>query len=230
MTRKKIVWIIIISIIIVGVIYLGFFLRDMSQFATGVIEDTKHQETFRLSHTLVNGDIIFQTSKSSQSRAIQLATNSKYSHMGIIYRQGDKIFVFEAVQPVKLTPLDSWITRGADSKYVVKRLINSKTILTSENLSNMRAIGDRFLGKEYDIYFGWSDDKIYCSELVWKIYNEALDIELGNLETLKDFNLKDPIVKEKLHERYGDKIPMDEKVISPASMFDSDKLELVLKN
>jgi len=32
-----------------------------------------------------NGDIIFQTSRSSQSKAIQLATNSKYSHMGIIY-------------------------------------------------------------------------------------------------------------------------------------------------
>src|SRR5690606_5876902 len=32
-----------------------------------------------------NGDIIFQTSKSSQSQAIQLATKSKYSHMGIIY-------------------------------------------------------------------------------------------------------------------------------------------------
>ena len=31
-----------------------------------------------------SGDIIFQTSKSSQSKAIQIATNSKYSHMRII--------------------------------------------------------------------------------------------------------------------------------------------------
>ena len=32
-----------------------------------------------------NGDIIFQTSESAQSTAIQLATHSPYSHMGIVY-------------------------------------------------------------------------------------------------------------------------------------------------
>ncbi|HRG10273.1 MAG TPA: peptidoglycan peptidase, partial [Cyclobacteriaceae bacterium] len=37
------------------------------------------------SQTLKSGDIIFQTSQSSQSKAIQLATRSEYSHMGIIY-------------------------------------------------------------------------------------------------------------------------------------------------
>lgn len=31
-----------------------------------------------------DGDIIFQTSKSSQSQAIQVATHSKYSHMGVL--------------------------------------------------------------------------------------------------------------------------------------------------
>ncbi len=36
-----------------------------------------------------NGDIIFQTSTSGQSKAIQIATGSKYSHMGIIYKQGE---------------------------------------------------------------------------------------------------------------------------------------------
>jgi hypothetical protein len=32
-----------------------------------------------------NGDILFQISRSSQSAAIQLATRSRYSHMGIVY-------------------------------------------------------------------------------------------------------------------------------------------------
>ena len=31
-------------------------------------------------------------------------------------------------------------------------------------------------------------------------------------------------MKQKMKERYGDNIPMDEKVISPATMFNSDKL------
>jgi hypothetical protein len=69
---------------------------------------------------LQNGDIIFQTSKSGQSKAIQLATGSKYSHMGIVYKQGNDFFVYEAVQPVKLTPLKDWIKRGENGHYVVK--------------------------------------------------------------------------------------------------------------
>ena len=59
-----------------------------------------------------DGDIIFHTSLSNQSKAIQLATKSKYSHCGIIYKLNDKYYVFEAVQPVKLTSLDDWIARG----------------------------------------------------------------------------------------------------------------------
>ena len=88
----------------------------------------------------------------------------------------------------------------------------------------MKQVGEQFNGKSYDIYFEWSDDKIYCSELVWKIYKQAADIEIGELEELADFDLSNDIVKAKMKERYGENIPMGEKVISPAAMFDSDKL------
>lgn len=177
-----------------------------------------------------NGDIIFQTSKSGQSKAIQIATGSKYSHMGIIYKQGDNFFVYEAVQPVKLTPLNDWINRGENSHYVVKRIKNADKLLTNDNLTKMKQIGEKYAGKDYDLYFEWSDSRIYCSELVWKIYKEALGLELGKLEKLSDFNLTDNAVKLKLKERYGDEIPKDELVISPASMFESDKLITVYKN
>ena len=177
-----------------------------------------------------NGDIIFQTSKSSQSKAIQLATNSKYSHMGIIYETDGQYYVYEAVQPVKLTKLNEWIKRGENSHYVVKRLKDSDRLLTNENLKKMKYFGERFKGKNYDIYFEWSDDKIYCSELVWKIYKETLDIEIGDLQELREFDLTSDIVQGKMKERYGDKIPMDEKVISPAKMFESDKLLTIREN
>jgi uncharacterized protein YycO len=177
-----------------------------------------------------NGDIIFQTSRSSQSKAIQLATGSKYSHMGIIYENGGQYYVYEAVQPVKLTKLNEWIKRGAGSHYVVKRLKDSDRVLTNENLKKMKDYGEKFKGKDYDIYFEWSDDKIYCSELVWKIYKETLGIEIGDLQELGEFNLSNDIVKNKMRERYGDKIPLEEKVISPAAMFDCDKLLTVEEN
>lgn len=179
---------------------------------------------------LQNGDIIFQTSKSGQSKAIQLATGSKYSHMGIIYKQGNDYFVYEAIQPVKLTPLNDWIKRGENGHCVVKRIKNSEKLLTSENFTKMKHIGEKYAGKDYDLYFEWSDTRIYCSELVWKIYKEAIGLEIGELEKLGDFNLTDKAVKKKLMERYGDNIPKEELVISPASMFESKELITVFSN
>ena len=68
---------------------------------------------------------------------------------------------------------------------------------------------------------------IYCSELIWKIYKRATGIELGKLQKLKDFDLTNETVKKKHKERYADKIPTDETVISPAAIFECDKLETV---
>src|SRR5690554_1535414 len=177
-----------------------------------------------------NGDIIFQTSTSGQSKAIQIATGSKYSHMGIIYKLGNDFFVYEAVQPVKLTPLNDWINRGENGHYVVKRIKKSESLLNPETLTKMKQIGEKYSGKDYYLYFEWSDSRIYCSELVWKIYKEAVGLEIGKLEKLSDFNLTDKAVKQKLAERYGDNIPDDELVISPASMFNSDQLITVFEN
>ena len=173
---------------------------------------------------LQNGDIIFHTSKSGQSQAIQLATKSKYSHVGIIFEDKGKIYVYEAVQPVKLTPLKKWINRGEKGHYVVKRLKNAEEVLTAENLTKMKRVGDKYKGKNYDLYFEWSDERIYCSELVWKIYKEATGIEVGELEKLSDFDLSSEAVKQKMKERYGDNIPLNEKVISPAAIYNSEKL------
>ncbi len=171
-----------------------------------------------------DGDIIFQTSQSSQSLAIQRATGSPYSHMGIIFFRGGKPYVFEAIATVRYTPLASWIARGKGGHYVVKRLKDAPTVLTSDGLSKLHVTTHQFEGRPYDLTFDWSDDRIYCSELVWKLYDRSLKIHVGELQQLKDFNLADPVVKTKLRERYGSHIPLEEPVISPAAMFHSPLL------
>ncbi|MBN1514945.1 YiiX family permuted papain-like enzyme [Candidatus Sumerlaeota bacterium] len=171
-----------------------------------------------------NGDIIFHTSTSSQSKAIQLATNSPYSHMGIVYIQDGKPFVFEAVQPVKSTPLAEWIERGEGNHFVVKRLKDASERLTPDILKRMKSAGDTIAGKDYDLYFEWSDNRIYCSELVWKVYDRAADIQLGELQTISEFDLSHPIVAAKIKERFNGSIPADETVISPAAIFNSPEL------
>lgn len=207
-----------IILIFIGVIYFGLTLLNEEDF---------HIDLSDLKTELQDGDIIFQTSKSNQSKAIQLATKSEYSHMGMIYKKNGVTYVYEAVQPVKLTKIDNWVKRGEKGHYVVKRLKVSVGTLTPDIKLKMKEIGDEYIGKDYDIYFEWTDDKIYCSELIWKIYKRAANIEIGKLETLKDFDLSNKLVKQKMSERYGNKIPLDEIVISPASMYNSDKLRTV---
>ncbi|MEO5583889.1 MAG: YiiX family permuted papain-like enzyme [Flavobacteriales bacterium] len=180
-------------------------------------------------HLLQDGDIIFQTSRSAQSQAIQLATGSKYSHCGLIFQADtgkQEWYVLEAVQPVKWTSLARWIARGEGGHYVVKRP-STKPALTDQTLDAVKRAGEQFLGKNYDLYFGWSDERMYCSELIWKAYHTATGLEIGKLQKLRDFDLSDPIVAKKLKERYGAKLPLDEEVISPVSIFDSPLLSTI---
>jgi len=176
------------------------------------------------------GDIIFQTSLSRQSKAIQIATHSEFSHCGLIYKNGKDYFVYEAVEPVKLTPLNKWIAHGQDGHFVTKRLIEANKVLTDSTLHKMKVIEDRFKNKHYDIYFEWSNDRIYCSELIWKVYKEATGLEVGKLQQLKEFDLTSEAVKAKMKERYGEKIPLEEIVISPSSIYNSDILKTVISN
>lgn len=171
-----------------------------------------------------NGDIVFQDSESSQSKAIKLATGSDFSHCGIVMNINDEWMVLEAVRPVKVTPIDEWIARGTDGKYTMKRLKNS-VILTEKVGTKMWQTGESFIGKNYDIFFDWGDDRLYCSELVWKIYKRGAGIEVGARKKLKEYNLNSQEVKDQLNLRYGADIPLDYEMISPQDIFECDLLE-----
>lgn len=176
---------------------------------------------------LKDGDIVFQTSRSSQSVAVQRATASKYCHMGLVVHREGKPFVLEAVATVQYTPLDRWIARGVGQHFVAKRLKDADTVLTPAAVQRLRSAASQFAGRPYDLVFAWSDDRIYCSELVWKAYDRGLGIQIGGLQKIQDFDMSDPAVKAKIRERYGPHIPLGESVISPVAMFESALLVTV---
>ncbi len=214
-TNMKKVYIILLAIVLVGFYFVG------------VANGTAIKKNPQLLDKIKDGDIIFQTSQSRQCEAVRIATNSKFSHCGIIYIDNGKKYVYEAVQPVKITASEEWISHGENNSYVVKRLKNT-SLLTPATIEKMKKYGNQFKNKDYDLYFEWSDAKIYCSELVWKIYRNGADIELCKLESLKSFNLTNPKVKEILAERYGNKIPLEEKVVAPSQIVNSELLETII--
>jgi Permuted papain-like amidase enzyme, YaeF/YiiX, C92 family len=175
------------------------------------------------SRGLQAGDIVFQTSKSMQCEAVKAATGSVWSHCGILLPHNGKLMVLEAVQPVQWEDLDKWIKRDPKGVYKVKRLA-ADSLLTDDAIAQMVKYGEKLVGKNYDIYFNWSDDEWYCSELVWKIYEENLGTEVGIRKPLKDYNLNHPVVKEIMRKRYGANPPLDEMMISPGAIFDCNQL------
>lgn len=174
-----------------------------------------------------NGDIIFQSSMSGQSMAIQLATHSVYSHCGLLFSDNGRWYVYEAVQPVKKTPVEEFISRGDNNYFVVKRLAGADSILDAAAMKKMRQAVNSHLGKNYDLWFGWNDERIYCSELVWKAYKDATGLEVGAPKPMGEYDLTHPEVQRIMKQRYGNDIPKDELMISPGSIFESKLLVTV---
>ena len=79
-------------------------------------------------------------------------------------------------------------------------------------------------------HFEWSDDRVYCSELVWKVFDRGVGIQIGDLETIADFDLTHPAIQSKVKKRFGDNVPLNEVVVSPAAMFEAPILETVFEN
>ncbi|MFM1915969.1 MAG: hypothetical protein RLZZ531_1638 [Bacteroidota bacterium] len=166
-----------------------------------------------------DGDIIFQSSPSRQSAAIEEATQSPYSHCGIIFYENNVAYVYEAVQPVGKRRLDEWIESGVNAEFVVKRLDTIQ--LTENKIKTLKNYAIEQFGKNYDGKFNWSDKEMYCSELVYKCYWNACQIKLATPKPLREFNIDGPIVRKIMKERYGNDIPYDEPMISPDQLVNS---------
>jgi hypothetical protein len=179
------------------------------------------------SPALQEGDLVFLSEEGDFARAIQLATHSPYNHVGMVFIRNGKPYVFEAVGPVKFTPLENFAKRGIQGRCTAKRLKNAGRVLTPEVFKKMEALVRQFKGRRYDWTFGLTDQKMYCSELVWKMYKRSAGLEIGRYQRLKDLDLSHPLVQSQLKEKFGGFFPLELKLVSPAQVFGSDLLEEV---
>jgi len=122
---------------------------------------------------------------------------------------------------VGVRTLEDWINSGEDQNYAVYRLKNRS--LNATELSTMKSYLKNQLDKHYDLGFNWSDKEMYCSELVFKAYQQ-IGITLCPTQALGSFRLDHPKVKRILTQRYGNNIPYDEPMVSPGQLSDSKLL------
>jgi hypothetical protein len=172
--------------------------------------------------SLQEGDIVFSSSERGQGEAIIAATGSPYTHCGVVFEKDGKLMVLEAVQPVGVVPLEDFKARSKPGTFMARRL---KTTVTPEKYRSAREWAMAQVGKNYDVRFLWDDGKMYCSELVWKIYSRA-GVELCAPRRFRDYDLEKPSVKKIIQERFGnaDNLPLDEKVVAPSDIATSELL------
>lgn len=164
------------------------------------------------------GDIIFIQSQTQQSQAIREGTHSEWTHVGIVI--GDK--VAEETSGVKYTPIKNFIARSKDKAYAIYR---TKTYSKSMEPKLRELI--RKYDKPYDIYFEWGNDRIYCSELVYKVFKDLTGSGIGKLQTFGDMDLEAPAVKALIKKRYEDtgrELNPEETIITPISQMQDPEL------
>lgn len=155
------------------------------------------------------GDVVFQTSQSTQSPLISKATNSPITHCGIVIIKNDTPYVLETSKVIKLTPLNDFINKGKNKKIWIKRVTEDSIKINYE----------QYLGIPYDLSFSECNDKFYCSELVYHIYKTQFNIELCEYKPISSFNISNflPLMLDR-------NIDINSKVITPVDLFNSKML------
>ncbi len=167
------------------------------------------------------GDFIFQHLPGRLTRVIADITNSPYSHCGIIVKKQSNFYVLEAIGPVIETPLNTWINRGIGHRITIVRLKEKY----QRDIPKIIKAANKFKGLPYDVQYDWDNEKIYCSELIYKAVDAAIGLQLTNFVNLGDLSWQP-------HEAFiryitGGELPLDRKMITPADIVVSDKVDIV---
>ena len=169
------------------------------------------------------GDIVFQSLPHMDLvDAIEGITGSPYSHCGVVVKDGDAWMVVESIGTVRKTPLFQWVRRGRGAgKFAAYRLKEEHR----PNIPKFIAAIEPFMKRPYDFRYRMDDEYIYCSELVYKAWQNATGGELGVLKKLGEMNWKPYEDTIRKYEE-GDP-PLEREMITPRHLSEATQLEEV---
>lgn len=122
---------------------------------------------------LKTGDLLLQPLGCWSCFLIEEQEATKYSHMGVYLNLDGQELVLEAYGEVKLTPLNNFLARTEGDEKVLVRRFNERKFSYEKVVDKSLS----FEGLSYDDQFLWdnvneSGEKLYCSELVYKLFYE----------------------------------------------------------
>jgi hypothetical protein len=161
-------------------------------------KNTTETENFKkidsVKQYLKSGDLIFRNGNDDVSRAARSFNriDTTYSHCGIIWVENDSIIVYHALggiynpgNKLRRDALDSFCSPAESDKFAVYRYP-----LTNQQTDSLHKIVTNYYsqGLPFDMYFNFlTDDKMYCSEFVFKSFNKAMKGKLNTVITAREW-------------------------------------------
>ncbi|MGB8853220.1 MAG: YiiX/YebB-like N1pC/P60 family cysteine hydrolase [Pirellulales bacterium] len=174
------------------------------------------------------GDVLIQsiTPCGRLLRTVKGVTESKWCHCGVVDKKNGRWVVCEAVgDGVRYTPLAHFLLRGDEIDFAVYRLQGD----FKKHAAELAKCCKPYVGRPYDIQYELDDEKLYCSELVYKAYRDATHgDELGLVQRFGELNWQD-FKADIAHYHGSDDLPLDRQIVTPVSLTWSKQLEKVLE-
>jgi hypothetical protein len=173
--------------VLAGTLALWLTVSRVSATASTVSPDTFHQIT----STLQDGDLIFIRQINPIFLRVAEITRSWETHVGIIFSGPDGTWlVAESRFPrSKITPLKQFIERSEHGRCAITRYQAGLSAAEKEQLR--RSAGER-MGRWYDLGFNYDSRRLYCSKLVFDVYQEAAGVQVGALTTFRELLTENP--------------------------------------
>jgi hypothetical protein len=158
------------------------------------------------------GDVLFHSAPESRLiNAIEGVTQSPYSHCGMVIEYNGQWAVIEAHSGVEITPLARFIARGRNGGFAAYRPAEKYQAVMPEVVQ----CALQYLGRPYDIRYQLDDERIYCSELVYKAFKDATGDEFGKLARFGDMNWQP---YRATIEYINGHVPLDRMMITPKDL------------
>ncbi|MDP7537781.1 MAG: YiiX/YebB-like N1pC/P60 family cysteine hydrolase [Methylococcales bacterium] len=176
------------------------------------------------------GDIIFIAIPNYFYRKIAKITNSWVSHVGWVHsHNGHEYLIAESAVPfVRLTLLSKFVNRSDNGKIAIRRLIRP---ITKRDIEKLTRETNMKMGSPYHLWFNYQSSWQFCSKFIYDVYNNALGIKIGHLQTFNALLTQNPN-QDLCFWRvwFCGFIPWNRKTITPDSQYKSDRLETIYDN
>ena len=180
-----------------------------------------------LERVLRPGDILFTRLRNPMARKIADASACWTNHVGIAFRDPQRGWVVaeSAVPLSRCGTLARFLRRSESSSICVRRF--ARGVTADEAAALWRAAQAR-LGRLYHTGFDYHASRQFCSKFVHDVYREAMGVEIGRKEMLRDLLQRNPDAPLNFWKLwYFGRIPWTRTTVTPASQYESPLLTTV---